>query len=510
MQFVCDRCKAKYDIDESRLRGKAVKIRCRGCGNVLEVRDPNLPPGSQPSLPPPPAPPPRARGRIATPLGKPAVAAVAPPRSPGRPGPLGEKFQKAFEGAGVTPGPGTLPAHLPSAAPAPVPRSSGGPPAAESADEATHIIATPFLAEAAKQVAKEEISRKLARWHVAIRNQPMGPMSEEAIRRHVDNDEVGLNTLVWREGFDEWRQLGQVRDLAYLAEIITKKGGPTAQPTWRESVFDLPPLARAAVTTAGGAPSLVPPPPGWNRWLIHGLVAVIAFALGMVFMYLVSGGDARPAATSAPAAGGGLPVAEEVAVEANLPTIRSGSLTIQLTNPTVVGEETINPPAADGGTAEPVSAGGSTGPRTGPRTSGGVSSRGADGGTAPTAGSLPSRDLGPAGGQIRTGGTSGIAVGGGTARPLTAQQILPVVSGGQGGIQHCYDQARVRDFIADLSLRLTIEIAPEGNVRNTSLSSEDYITGDLESCILNRVRTWSFPRASASSRVVLPFAFHQR
>ncbi|MBI5486315.1 MAG: zinc-ribbon domain-containing protein [Deltaproteobacteria bacterium] len=495
MQFVCDRCKAKYDIDEARLRGKAVKIRCRGCGNVLEVRDPNLPPGSQPSLPPPPAA--RPRERIATPLGKPAAS--SPPAAPA--GALGERFQKAFEGAGKTPAPGKL--ELLAAAAAPPAAQPAAPPG--DSDDATHIIASPFLGEAAREAVKQEVSRKLARWHVSIRNQPMGPMSEEAIRRHIDNGEVGLNSLVWREGFDEWRPMGQVRDLAYLAEIAAKKGASSDGAPWRGSVFDLPPMAGAKVTTAPAA-SLVPPAPGWNRWLVHALVAVIAFALGMVFMYLVSGGGASPPASDNEGVVGVAAAEEAGTVEANLPTIRSGSLTIQLTNPTIVAEEEINPsqPEAPG---TPPSASGSTGSR--PRPSGDAGGRSGTSGTSGTTPYLPGRDIG-VGGQIRTGNGPLTVGGADQPRPLGTDQILPVVSAGKGGIEHCYAQARQRDFIGDLALRLTIEISPDGSVRSATITSEDYITGDLESCITGKVRTWQFPRAGATTRLVLPFGFHER
>ena len=512
MQFVCDRCKAKYDIDEARLRGKSVKIRCRGCGNILEVRDPNLPPGSQRSLPPPVTPP-RGRERLATPLGSqlrapaapprapvpaapprapaaPPRASAAPPRAPAPAAALGERFQQAFAGREA----------VPPAAPAP-PAPAPPPDSGENEADATHIIANPFVGEAAKSTAAQEVSRKLARWHVSIRNQPMGPMSEEAIRRHIDNGEVNVNTLMWREGFDEWRPLGQIRDLDYLAEFAVKVGGGAPAGGGRESIFELPPLQRVAVQ------SLAPPPSPLQRWLVHVIVAVVAFALGMAVMYLVGGGDesaAAPGPTSS-----GLPAVEEVAAAGQpLPTLHSGSLTIQLTNPTIVAEETTQSGAttAAGGTAG--TSGGGTKRTTGSGSSGGTTGSGSSGGG--TTGFVPSRDLDPVGGDIRTGtGTTSAGTAADTARPLSAQQILPVVQAGQSGIQHCYNQARARDFVADLSVRLTIEISPDGSVRKATLASQDYLTGELEACITNRVRQWRFPRATATSRVVLPFAFNQ-
>jgi hypothetical protein len=97
-----------------------------------------------------------------------------------------------------------------------------------------------------------------------------------------------------------------------------------------------------------------------------------------------------------------------------------------------------------------------------------------------------------------------------TSRPLSAGQILPVVQAGQGGIQLCYEQARVREGVFDLSLRLTIEISPDGTVKRATLTSDDYLPGSLETCIVTRVKGWNFPRASATSRVVFPLSFQQR
>jgi predicted Zn finger-like uncharacterized protein len=498
MQFVCDKCKAKYDIDEARLRGKSVKIRCRGCGNVLEVRDPHLASGPRPA-PPSPAAPPRGRERLATPIGLTPRSSAAPPRAAAVPArvppapvlpaaaPLGERFQQAFAGREAVPAAGP-----PAGPPPPPPPAPGG----EEGD-ATHIIANPFVGEAAKGTAAQEVARKLARWHVSIRNQPMGPMSEEAVRRHIENGEVNLNSLVWREGFDEWRPLGQVRDLGYLAELAVKAGGLS-----RESVFELPPMQRAALASAA------PPPSPLRRWLVQGAIAAVFFVLGLLVMYLVSGGNARPAGADEPVPSG-LPAVEEVAAAGEpLPTLHSGSLTIQLTNPTVVAEEVIDPGAASsGGTPDP---GGGTKRTNGrPGTGSRPGTTGADGGGSGTTGFRPGQDLGPVGGEIRTGaGTAGAEAP--APRPLSAQQILPVVQAGQSGIQHCYNQARARDFVTDLSVRLTIEISPDGSVRQATLASQDYLTGDLEVCIIGRVRTWQFPRATATSRVVLPFSFQDR
>jgi len=39
MKFFCDRCNAKYSISDEKVRGKVVKIRCKRCGDVIEVSE---------------------------------------------------------------------------------------------------------------------------------------------------------------------------------------------------------------------------------------------------------------------------------------------------------------------------------------------------------------------------------------------------------------------------------------------------------------------------------------
>ena len=51
MKFVCDSCNARYRIDDARVEGKALKIRCKRCGHLIDVRAPRAP--REPSAAPP-------------------------------------------------------------------------------------------------------------------------------------------------------------------------------------------------------------------------------------------------------------------------------------------------------------------------------------------------------------------------------------------------------------------------------------------------------------------------
>ncbi|MDB4998381.1 MAG: Signal recognition particle receptor protein FtsY, partial [Myxococcaceae bacterium] len=38
MKFLCEQCKAKYQISDEKVAGKTVRMKCRKCGHMIEVR----------------------------------------------------------------------------------------------------------------------------------------------------------------------------------------------------------------------------------------------------------------------------------------------------------------------------------------------------------------------------------------------------------------------------------------------------------------------------------------
>ena len=42
MKFACDQCHTKYSLDDARVAGKVLKIRCKTCQHIITVRDPSL------------------------------------------------------------------------------------------------------------------------------------------------------------------------------------------------------------------------------------------------------------------------------------------------------------------------------------------------------------------------------------------------------------------------------------------------------------------------------------
>ena len=45
-------------------------------------------------------------------------------------------------------------------------------------------------------------------WHVAIDGDTVGPLAEDEVRRRYDAGQIDKSTSVWREGFEDWLELG--------------------------------------------------------------------------------------------------------------------------------------------------------------------------------------------------------------------------------------------------------------------------------------------------------------
>ena len=52
-------------------------------------------------------------------------------------------------------------------------------------------------------------------WHYSKNGQTRGPVDSAALGRLIQGGDLGGNDLVWREGWAEWRSLGQVEELAH-------------------------------------------------------------------------------------------------------------------------------------------------------------------------------------------------------------------------------------------------------------------------------------------------------
>jgi predicted Zn finger-like uncharacterized protein len=214
MKFLCENCKAKYQIADGKVAGKTVRMKCRKCGHMIlldsAVTDTSvasrLPADllhdheDDPGFPASPAP--TAGAVQAAALGlspKPAIGALPPrPGPPPRPG----------IGANLSPG-----------SPGSQARSPAGLAGAFS-KAVTSTRDTPPAVSAAMVVLSSSGSAE--EWYVGINGVPVGPVRLSDLRRKAATGAVTEDSLVWREGFEEWVPLRTFPELcALLKEAAT-------------------------------------------------------------------------------------------------------------------------------------------------------------------------------------------------------------------------------------------------------------------------------------------------
>jgi predicted Zn finger-like uncharacterized protein len=232
MKFLCSNCKAKYQIPDEKIAGRTLKMDCRRCNTPITIRGDQPQPDDAEDDAPRAAQPAAAvakGSRPATSTARPAGAASggssvgAHPagagigaRTTGRSA-IGADFRRNVGGAGL-----------------------GG------ATEAPRV--TP-----------------LDQWHVAINDVPVGPMKRDEIARKIAAGAANGDSLAWREGFDDWRPIREIPELAALLRRTaheserppTGRTGPGRAPMGGAPRAPAPrapaPASARASTTAGPA-----------------------------------------------------------------------------------------------------------------------------------------------------------------------------------------------------------------------------------------------------------------
>jgi predicted Zn finger-like uncharacterized protein len=300
MKFICDNCKAKYQIGDEKVAGKTVRMKCRRCGHLVQVSASVTESSVSQALPvEPPRPasdePPRAlhqdddptavlvasagnagladlveavakapavaakpaavAAKPAAVAAKPAAVAAKPaavaakPAATGAPAPHAPRppsdslgLPQPPEGAprplgAPRPGVAGRPAAPPRPVDVPQPAREGAPlagqPAGRPAPAAPVARAQqPVPAAAAVSAFKASVpeERPVAKapvvrvtpsedWYVGVGGVPLGPVRLSVIRDKALAGVVDGESLVWREGFEEWLPL---KSFPELLEIVTQ------------------------------------------------------------------------------------------------------------------------------------------------------------------------------------------------------------------------------------------------------------------------------------------------
>ena len=238
MKFLCDQCKAKYQISDDKVAGKTVRMKCRKCGHQIEVRAAVTETSVSSSLPQSDAPP----GTIASvrPSAPPGGAAPRPPVGGPRPGGLATSLSAARPAA---------------------PRASVNPPGGSGG----HALGLGgALAGAFKASVKEGDDSAVAKellelsstdeWYCAINGVPVGPIRMTELRRKAALGAVTEDSLVWQEGLEEWRVAKTIPELTAIIREAQATGRPSL-------VTPQPPDAvggRVSLPPAAPSPSMRP------------------------------------------------------------------------------------------------------------------------------------------------------------------------------------------------------------------------------------------------------------
>jgi len=97
-------------------------------------------------------------------------------------------------------------------------------------------------------------------WYYAQAGQQQGPISDEQIKRMVQDGSLGKEDLVWREGMASWQPAGEVPGLAFPAPVFTP---PPASPSPAAAPIITPPPPPADAVAPYTAPQYqgMPSPP---------------------------------------------------------------------------------------------------------------------------------------------------------------------------------------------------------------------------------------------------------
>jgi predicted Zn finger-like uncharacterized protein len=250
MKFLCENCKAKYQIADDKVAGRTVKMKCRKCGNMIEV-EASVTETSVAAKMPTEDGPRASTGVSATQGAVQAAASGTPPPRPLVPPPRPITGAMKAGGGPPVPAPLVRPTPHPDAAP----ESTSGLAGAFSKAVAAPPKEDPSSVSAAMAVLSSSSSTE--EWYVGINGVPVGPVRLSELRRKAAGGAVTEDSLVWREGFEEWVPLRTFPELLAMLKESASSG--------RTSLTPAPPNVAPAPRSLGPPVGARTPSPAATR-----------------------------------------------------------------------------------------------------------------------------------------------------------------------------------------------------------------------------------------------------
>jgi len=523
MRFLCEQCKAKYQIADEKVAGKTVRMKCRKCGHLIEVKA-EVTETSVASKAPPPD-----DGDDATRVGM-DVNAMMQLSKGGGPAATTKPSAPRPAAGGHAHSATTKPALATSLASA-KPAKPAAPPQKESA------LAGAFQKTVTKEASLQEISTS-SEWYCAINGVPVGPVRIAELRRKASTGAVTEDSLVWQEGMEEWRPLRTIPELVAIVQEGLSAERPSLVSANPPRVTPAPPAPRPVGSkTPTPAPSPFGAPPQRSNVIpLAGRLATaekldpipVADPFAMPISAVATSAPS-PISTDIPSASGvaaptvviprkqgpnwiviGMVVAfgafgatAGVAVFFNkTPPAAPATVNIVTTQaaPPTAATGTAGDPVAIIDTANPATSAGTT------RPTGGGTRPVANGGGGTTAGTT--KPIDPSIAALLGNSTAGPSVGGGSgggsaSSALSEEAIQRVVQQRSAGVKRtCWERGGGTE--SNVNVRVHLTIAATGNVQSASADGNDPI---VSKCIENSVRNWQFPVSSGPTTVDIPFHF---
>ncbi|MEP7051324.1 MAG: GYF domain-containing protein [Pseudomonadota bacterium] len=477
----------------------------------------------------------------ANPIAKaPLAGAKAPPpkSSPVKPAPLAPasapaattsalplKFDtRTIQGGTAAPLPAVAakPARVVAPAPAPAP-APANPFAAfdDEEDESTRIADVGALAGAFSRAVgdhaeppPDSLSMPADEWFVGINGVPVGPIRLSELRSKAASGSINAESLVWRDGFEDWRPLKTFPELLAIVDEGVSSARASLTPFTPSVATTLGPAEVVAATSnaAFAVAGVTTPDPFaaapagatgaavvtddleaagvYKRsgsspaaWIAVGMALLFGLTIGFV---LFNKGQGTPREViryvdrPVPGAASGVVAAapgEKVAAsdEANAPSDPK--------NPAKHVSGTAKTSAGSTGAAEP------------------------DKGITGLKGLQGLSSLGPKTGPDISGPSGAVQ---GTGQ-LDGSQIQSTVARYTGSVKRaCWQPAldtRDRDAPTTARVSVAITVMPSGSVSNAAVGADPKGYRGLAQCISSRVRGWQFPPSGDSTTVNVPFVF---
>lgn len=489
MKFLCPQCKAKYRIADEKLAQRAAsKMKCRKCGHVIDLQSAAVPESirgdglddeDDSPAPAPAAPAARRPAAVAAPPPKRAVA--APARTAAAP-------QRRAGAVAVAQVPEPADLDEPARKPAPAPPRKVD---FEEEEAPTRIhdgaaLTAAFSKALGGTQRESQVPQSVPdEWYIGVNDAPLGPLSMSALREQASSGNATLDSLVWRDGFEEWKPLRDFPELAALVKEAKRTPAPVVV------LAPTPAPGPAASETRPAAP-IVAEPPGDLLEQIgakprrHGphpaawAAVIVALAFGVTIGVVLFSKTERQEVVKyieVPASAKAQEPPEPGASAAAVIEDTTVALGPGPKRPVVAGSRPAEPPPAP--TAKGLT---------------GLSGLSGLGATGPTGGS---------GHDVSGGGSAGGQLEGAAIQRVVAN-FSPSVRRG------CWQPAlesRTADAPTGARVGVTITVSPAGNVDNVSTTGDPKGYPNLARCIEGKVRGWKFPQSSGTTTVQVPFVF---